>query len=88
MFSVTVKKYVGSQWQLTPDPNTPHNIEMLDIALQESRAFDIVVPHGECVIGTKAESGNLSKKDVRRIHKAVESASPGVKPHVSFVLGK
>ena len=88
MISVTVEKYVGSQWKLTPEPNTRHNIEMLDIALQTHQAFDVVVPHGECVVAYSEDSHSLTNKTIKRIKRAVKSAALGKKCSVTFDMGE
>lgn len=90
MISVTVKKYTGNQWKLKPEPSNTHIINMLDDALREHRAFETVVPTGDCVLAYNSGSGQLTNKDVRRIKKAVESAALALdKEHkVIFNLGK
>ncbi len=88
MISVTVERHVGSDWKITPEPNTPHLVEMLDIALQTHKAFEVVVPHGEYVVGLNTESDELSNKVVKRIKRAVRSAALGEKFEVRFEMGK
>ena len=91
MISVTVEKYVGSQWKLTPEPSTHHIINMIDDALREYDAFDTVVPQGDFIVGYNRDSESLSNKQVKKIRKAVQSAALVLgrthKPKITFKMG-
>jgi hypothetical protein len=62
---------------------------MIDDALREYDAFDIVMPQGEFIVGYNQGSESLSNKQVKKIKKAVESAAIVLdRQHkVHFIMG-
>ena len=87
MLSVTVVPHRGREWKIIPQPSTPHIIEMIDLAIQANRAFDMVVPHGDHLIAYNSGSKKITKKTAKKIERAVEAAAIGKKFEVIFIEG-